>query len=95
MADGGKKPIEILRERRGPVPDELRQRMREHNRIRKAIADALADGAKTPPEIADGIDARTDQVFWHLMAMRKYGSVAEGEQYGDYFRYALTKKDKQ
>jgi predicted transcriptional regulator len=95
MADEGRKSMEILRERRGPVPGELRQRMREHNRMQKAIADALADGAKTPPEIAEGIDARTDEVFWHLMAMRKYGSVAEGEQDGDYVRYALTQKDKQ
>jgi predicted transcriptional regulator len=87
------KPIQVLRERRGPVPDELRQRVREHNRIQRAIADTLAEGAKTPPEVAAAIEVATDQVFWHLVAMRKYGQVAEGEQDGDYFQYVLAEKD--
>jgi len=93
MSTEARKPIDIIRERRGPIPDELRERVREHNRIQRAIADALADGPKTPPEVAAAIEVPTDQVLWHLVAMRRYGKVAEGEQSGDCFQYGLVEKD--
>ncbi len=93
MPETAKKPLDVLRERRGPVPDELRERVRENNRIQKAITDKLAEGPKTAPELAAAIGVPTDRVFWHLMAMRKYGKVTEDEQDGDYFRYALIEKD--
>ncbi len=93
MSTEAKKPIDIIRERRGPIPDELRERVREHNRIQRAIANTLAQGPKTPPEIAEAIGVPTDQAFWHLIAMRRYGKVAEGEQSGDYFQYGLVEKD--
>jgi predicted transcriptional regulator len=92
MPTEASKPIEILRQRRGPVPEELRRRVSECNRIQKAIAGSLQDGPKTAPEIATATGVPTDQVFWHLMAMRKYGEVVEDEPDGAYFRYALQKK---
>lgn len=95
MPEEARKPLDILRERRGPVPEELRQRVREHTRIRRAIADTLAEGPKTSPEISAAIGVPADKVFWHVIAMRKYGELAEHEQSGDYFQYKLVEKDKQ
>ena len=95
MSTEAKKPVDLLRERRGPVPEELRGRVKDHNRAQKAITDALTGGAKTAPEVAEETGIPTDEVFWHLMAMRKYGSVTEAEEAGDYYQYALTEKDEQ
>jgi predicted Rossmann fold nucleotide-binding protein DprA/Smf involved in DNA uptake len=92
--DAGK-PLDILRERRGPVPDALRNRVREHGRIEKALTDALAAGPRSAPEIAADTGLPTHQVFWHLMAMRKYGRVAETEEAGGYCQYSLVEKGKQ
>jgi predicted transcriptional regulator len=94
MSAEAKRPIDILRERRGPVPDALRQHVREHNSIQKAITDSLSEGPKTAPEIAAAIAVPAQQVLWHLMVMRKYGETAEGDQEGDYFQYMLTEKDR-
>ena len=87
-----KKPIDILRERRGPVPPELRERVKQHRTIKKAISDALRESPKTVPELAETTGFPTHEVLWHLTSMRKYGQVTEGDQEGDYFRYALIRK---
>ena len=88
-----KKPVDILRERRGPVPPELRERVRQHRAIKKALADALQEGPQTVPELSEITGSPTHEVFWHLISMRKYGQITEGDQEGDYFRYALVRKD--
>lgn len=93
MSMAAKKPVDLLRERRGPVPEGLRERVRDHSGVRRAITDALAARPRSAPEIAEETGIPTHEVFWHLMAMRKYGSVTEAEQAGDYYHYALTKKD--
>lgn len=81
-----------MRERRGPVPPELRERVKQHGAIKKAIAKALEQGPKTVPELAEITGFPTHEVFWHLTSMRKYGQVTEGEQDGSYFRYMLAKE---
>ncbi len=95
MSTKARKPLDDLRQRRGPVPDELRERVKEHTRIQKAITAALSQGPRTAVEIAAATGIPREQVFWHLMAMRKYGEVAEGEESDGYFQYALTKKEQQ
>jgi hypothetical protein len=95
MSTEARKPTDVLRERRGPVPEELRDQLKHHNAVRKAITDALAGGPRSAPEIAADTGIASHELFWHLTAMRKYGTVTETEQAGDYYRYALTKKDDQ
>jgi predicted Rossmann fold nucleotide-binding protein DprA/Smf involved in DNA uptake len=85
----------ILRKRRGPPSDELLQRQREYNRVRRMITEAIRSDPKTVPEIATHAGLPTHQVFWHLMAMKKYGKVVEGEESGDYYKYALKEEEQQ
>jgi predicted Rossmann fold nucleotide-binding protein DprA/Smf involved in DNA uptake len=85
--------LQILRERRGPIPQELQNRRQESVTIRKAIVEALQDEPKTVPEIAKITSLPSDKVFWQLMSMMKYGAIAERELDGDYYRYALVKKE--
>jgi len=88
-------PIQILRERRGGVPRELTERNRQQLANRRRIVDSLKGGTKTVPEIAKETGLPPHDVFWHLMAMRKYGKLVEGQQREDYFEYAKAEESKQ
>ncbi len=85
-----KKPIEILRERVGGASREVVERNRRQMANRRQIMDSLKAAPKTAPEIAKETGLPTHEVFWHLMAMKKYGKVVEGAERGDYFEYALV-----
>ncbi|MDY0167471.1 MAG: hypothetical protein RBS80_13065 [Thermoguttaceae bacterium] len=89
-ATKAKKPLAVLRERRGGVPHQLTERQRRQKAIRKSITAALQDGARTVPELAHAVALPADEVFWHVMGMKKYGKVCEAEQVDGYFRYALV-----
>jgi len=84
--------LQILRERRGPVPQQLQDRRKESAAIRKAITEALQAEPKTVPEITRTTGLASDKVLWHLMSMVKYGAVTECELDGDYYRYALVER---
>jgi hypothetical protein len=84
-----KKPLDILKEKHGPVSKELTGLVKEHNRIKTAIRKALKENPKTVPEISTETGIPSDIVFWHLMSMKKYRKVVEGDQVGDYLKYQL------
>ena len=88
-----KKPIQVLRERRGGVPKALAERNREQARILKQLTAVLENGSKTPPELAEAVGMPIHEVFWYLMGMRKYGEVVEGQEQDGYYEYALKKKE--
>ena len=88
-------PIQMLRERRGGVPRELTERNRQQLANRRRIVDALKGGTKTVPAIAEETNLPRHEVFWHLMAMKKYGKVVEGQQREDYFEYGLAEASEQ
>ena len=83
------KPIQIARRRRGGVPKELLERSRAQTKTRKKIIQALEDGPKTVPEIAEATAMPSHEVLWKLMGMRKYGLVVEGEECDGYYQYVL------
>ena len=89
----GKKQLgsQILRKRLGGVPKEVLEHNRREVSIQRKIRGALKDGPKTVPEIHQETDVAAHDVFWHLMALMKYGEVAEGEERDSYFAYALVK----
>ncbi|MCK4871673.1 MAG: hypothetical protein KAS72_03000 [Phycisphaerales bacterium] len=81
-----------LRKQLGGAPHEVLKRNKEQNRLRRTIVDAMRQGSATVPEIAETTKLPSHQVLWHLMAMKKYGEVVEGDQQGDYFKYVLVQK---
>lgn len=85
-----KKPIQVLRQRRGGVPRELIERNRTQNLIRRRLTEALRAGPKTVPELASAIDLPTHEVLWYVMGMKKYGKVVEADQTDGYFQYQLA-----
>ena len=84
-----KKPIFVLRERVGGTSEELKNYIKSFNKIRKDIVTALKGGPKTVPEIAKAAGVEGKVAMWHIMAMRRYGMIAEGQRRGDYYEYAL------
>jgi len=84
-----KKPIQVLRERRGGLPKELVERSRQQAKTHKLLTAALKDGPKTVPELAEATAMPSHEVLWKLMGMKKYGLVVEGEERDGYYQYAL------
>jgi len=81
--------IAALRERHGGMSAPLKEYFKEQQRVRKALREALKAGPKTIPELAAACKLAPPATMWHVMAMRRYGEVAEtGEQNG-YLLYAL------
>jgi len=84
--------FKALRKRRKPVIERVAARVKEQNRIRREINKSLKEGAKTVPAIAESTGIPSSTVFWHIIAMKKYGKVAEAEQEDDYPKYQLIEE---
>jgi hypothetical protein len=84
-----KRPIDILRERRGGVSEPLKLYVKEQQRIRKLLREGLKSGPQTCPQLARQSGVEASVVLWHLMAMRRYGEVVEGGEQDGYFLYSL------
>ena len=87
-----KKPVQILRERRGGVSQELVERNRRQTAVRRKITGALEEGPKIVPELARETGHPAHEIFRRLMGMKKYGNVIEGEEREGYFEYALVEQ---
>jgi hypothetical protein len=90
-----KQALHTLRERVGGPRPEVRERNRRHRKLRKAIRDALAGNSLTVPDLAVRVEAAKAETFWMLMAMKKYGEIAEGPERDGYFEYTLLKKEEE
>lgn len=95
MSDPSERKGEIktlLRRLRRERADQIataRDRSKPRAALRRKVKGALADGPRTVPDLAQAVEASTEEVLWHVMAMRAYGQVAEDEPEGDYFKYRL------
>lgn len=83
----GKKPIQVLAERHGGASPGLRERVRQQRAARKRVLGALVDGPRTVAQIAEAAALPTHEALWYLMALRKYGYVAEAEEQDDCYTY--------
>ena len=84
--------LKRLRGERAEHITAIRERDKSRTALRKKIEQALASGPQTVPVLTDAVLATTDEVLWHVAAMRAYGQVAEDEQDGDYFKYRLVEE---
>ncbi len=92
MTDGelNRLALKRLREQRGAALAQAQARLKEQSRITNELLKRLAEGPKTVPALAAELGLPTATVFWQLIALKKYGKVAEGEQEGSYFQYRLS-----
>ncbi len=73
-----------------------REAMRDEMVMRDKIAAVLGAGPKTVPEVAEALAQPADRVVLWMMAMRRYGLLAETGRPDEngYFAYALTAEGK-
>jgi hypothetical protein len=83
--------LSVLRESRGGVSAEMKAWLKEQQDVRKRLRAALARGPRTVPEMASDAGLDPGRALWHLMAMRRYGEVAEAGEKDRYVLYALKK----
>jgi DNA-binding transcriptional ArsR family regulator len=85
-----KEALKVLRAVSAGASEVKRKEHVQMRATRKAIKELLAKQPATVAELAEALKLPRDQVFWHLMAMRKYGLVRDEGEDGEYLRYALV-----
>jgi predicted transcriptional regulator len=95
--EDAKRKAEILKRLREKHKDSVTRTqalLKEQKAIRGQIRHAMQDGPKTVPEVAKSTGLATEQVLWHITAMKKYDLVAEAEMSGEYYTYQLVQESK-
>ncbi len=85
-----KRAIEVLRERRGGMSNELKAYVSNQQKVYKALRTALKAGPRTVPQLAVECGIPSPEVMWHLMALRRYGEVLDGPEENGYLLYTLA-----
>jgi predicted Rossmann fold nucleotide-binding protein DprA/Smf involved in DNA uptake len=68
--------------------------LKEMNSVRKLLRQAMKTEPRTVPEMAAETGLPANEVLWHVIAMKKYGQVAETGLDGYYYRYTLAEGGK-
>ncbi len=89
------KTAKYLKEKR-PVPREVTEQLKYFTRIKKSILNALKEGDKTIPQLAEILAIPKDEVVFQLMSLLKYGFVETGEidDMDEYFYYKIKSDGK-
>ena len=88
--DALKATLKKLRDERGAAVDAVIARNRLTQSVRRQVRAALASGPSTVPALAEATGLPTQDVLWHVAAMRKYGDLVESGMDGDYCTYSLV-----
>jgi hypothetical protein len=91
VAAKAKSALAALRESRGGVSAEMKAWLKDQQDVRKKLRASLAGGPRTVPDLAGACGLEPARVLWHLMAMRRYGEIAEAGERDRYVLYALKK----
>ena len=70
------------------------EQLREHKKIHREICQLIRESAKAVPEIAATLEMPTQEVLWHLTALKKYDIVAEDGMCGEYVLYKRVEEAK-
>ncbi len=92
-----KEKMQILKELREQYADSVAKtqaHLKEQQSARRLLKKAMKTGPMTVPEIAEAVNLPSDEVLWHIVAMKKYDLVTEVGQDGEYYKYALPVKEK-
>ena len=73
-----KSALKALREERKETIARVRARVAEVNDAMKKIRAELSLGPRTVPDLARSVGLSTEETLWYVMALKKYGKVAEG-----------------
>ncbi len=83
--------VDIIKKQR-KASQAAKEKLKEFNRMKKAISAALHEGPMTVPQIAEKIKEPADKVLFYLMTMYKFGMVEVDsvDDMDEYYLYRLT-----
>jgi hypothetical protein len=86
------KTFKYLREKRD-VSQAAKDNLKQFNRIKKSILDALNDGELTIDQLTQIVKLPKDEVVFYVMSLVKYGFVQTGaiDDMDEYYSYKLKK----
>jgi predicted transcriptional regulator len=86
------KTFKCLRDKR-EVPQVVKDQLKEFNRIKKGMLDALKETDQTIDQLTQKLNMPKPEVVYYLMSLIKYGFVQTGEvdDMDEYFTYKLKK----
>ncbi|MDD4778486.1 MULTISPECIES: ArsR family transcriptional regulator [unclassified Proteiniphilum] len=86
------KTAKYLRDKQG-IPEKAKEQLKEYNRIKKVITDALKEEDLTITQLSEKLRIPKSEITFYLMTLVKYGIIATGEiDYMDeYYTYKLVK----
>lgn len=86
------KTFKYLREKKG-VPEAAKENLKNYNKIKKSILDALRENDMTVDQLTQKLDMPKYELFYYLMSLAKYGFVEKGEidDMDEYYTYKLKK----
>ncbi len=84
------KTAKYLKEKR-PVPKEVTEQLKSFTKRKKLLLNALKEGEKTVPQLAEELNLPKDEILFQLMTLQKYGFVVTGEidDMDEYFYYKI------
>ncbi|HDI73840.1 MAG TPA: hypothetical protein ENF57_02390 [Candidatus Korarchaeota archaeon] len=93
MSEGGKVRNTVLEYRKKTgiePPEELVELVKEINKIKAKITNALKEGPKTIPEIAKEIGMKESLTAWYVLTFVKYGLLEPESQTDEgYYKYKV------
>lgn len=86
--------FKILREKR-KVSDRVKENLKQFNKDKKAILDALGKGDMTIDQISKETGMSKDKTMYILMSLVKFGFVSAGtvDEMDEYFTYKLKRNE--
>jgi len=88
------KTIDQIKNKR-QVSEQVKNKVKEFNRIKKAILNALKANAKSIPEIASETGYPLETITYTLMTLQKYNDVEVDkiDEMDEFFFYKISKED--
>ncbi|NTV17980.1 MAG: hypothetical protein HGA83_00955 [Bacteroidales bacterium] len=82
--------VKILRETR-KVSDEVKENLKQFNKDKKAILEALGQGEKTIAQLSEATGMSREKTMFLLMSLIKFGFASAGtvDDMDEYFTYKL------
>ena len=93
LTESHRQAVKWFREQHSDPSGNLKKYVADYRHERKQITEALRKGPAIVPELALQTGLPTDQVLWHVTAMRKYGAVKEASPEGDYVKYEFIEQN--
>lgn len=86
--------LKRLREEHKETVEETQAYLKLQQVFRKQLRKAMSDQSLTIPQIAAATSLPSDQVLWHVIAMKEYGLIQEVGKDGNYYEYQVTQEAK-